>query len=284
VLKTETVNMTHAELAAWLDDPRHLLASTATGLESLRRLADGEHRHDDAFAAKVDGFNLRHALQMHAFGAEVGGSGYSKRHIALKNWGHDPAKRSSTLYGADRRWLELHPGAAARRRGRVPNPPLIVAVEGPTERREMLGDFAAMLAGRQVRPVHHGSRVRFQMVAEAELLPPYSAEAPLGDCMLTMGTLRQAEVVGEPSARFAAELERDLVAQAPGCACAGSALRHSIARAHHRDRRPVDGREPNPSLWVWLLPAAQLIVGLGNIVLSYAKLREVLDEREGSGT
>jgi hypothetical protein len=46
----------------------------------------------------------------------------------------------------------------------------------------------------------------------------------------------------------------------------------------------VDGREPNPSLWVWLLPAAQLIVGLGNIVLSYAKLREVLDEREGSGT
>ena len=148
----------------------------------------------------------------------------------------------------------------------------------------MLEGFARMLAGGEVRPVHHGSRVRFQMVAEAELLPPYSAEVPLGDCMLTMGTLRQAEVVGEPSARFAAELERDLVAQAPGCACAGSALRHSIARAHHRDRRPVHGREPNPALWVWLLPAAQLIVGLGNLVLSYAKLRELYGNPESSGT
>ena len=284
MLKTETVNMSLTELCRWLDDPRHLLASTETGLESLRRLADAEHHRDAAFAATVDNFNTRHALSTHAFGREVGASGYSKRHIALKNWGHDPVKRSSVLYGADRRWLELHPGAEARRRGRVPNPPLIVAVAGPTERRAELGGFAAMLAGRQVRPEHSGASVRFALLPEAELLPPYEATALLGDCVMTLGTLREPEVIGDRSGKFADELERDLVAQAPGCACMGSALRHSIARAHHRDRQLVAGREPNPGLWVWLLPLSQLIVGLGNIVLSYAKLREVLDEREGSGT
>lgn len=279
--KTETVNLSLPELSRWLDDPRHLLASTSTGLESLRRLASGDHYHDPAFAAKVDAFNTRHALQTHAFGREVGGSGYSKRHIALKNWGHDPGKRSSVLYGADRRWLALHPGAEARRRGRAPNPPLIVAVSGPTERRAELGGFAAMLAGRQVRPEHRAAEVRFTLFPEAELLPLYSAEAPLGDAVLTMGTLREPEVIGERSARFAEELERDLVAAAPGCACTGSALRHSIARAHQRDRLPVYGREPNPDLWVWLLPVAQMIVGVGNLVLSYAKLREVLGDRKG---
>lgn len=115
-------NMTPRELRAWAKNPRHRLASTATGHASLRRLPrllETPRREwttaDHAFARKVDAFIARHSTQAAVFGHEVARSGYSRRHIALMNWGHNPSKPSSPLRSADRHWLNDHPGAAQRR-------------------------------------------------------------------------------------------------------------------------------------------------------------------------
>lgn len=132
------VNMSVAQLEAWIDNPNHRLASTATGLNSLSRLPDFVQKPesrwtpaDYAFAKKVLNFNRRHAQQVinafredrtGGFGREVGKSGWSKRHIALRNWGHDPSDPDSPLYAADQEWLDEHPGAAERRNGRRENP------------------------------------------------------------------------------------------------------------------------------------------------------------------
>lgn len=132
------VNMSVAQLEAWIDNPNHRLASTATGLNSLSRLPDFVQkpesrwtRADYAFAKKVLNFNRRHAQQVinafredrtGGFGREVGKSGWSKRHIALRNWGHDPSDPDSPLYAADQEWLDEHPGAESRRNPRMTNP------------------------------------------------------------------------------------------------------------------------------------------------------------------
>jgi len=132
------VNMSVAQLESWIDNPNHRLASTATGLNSLSRLPDFVQKPesrwtpaDYAFAKKVLNFNRRHAQQVlnafredrtGGFGREVGKSGWSKRHIALRNWGHDPSDQNSPLYAADQAWLDEHPGAEHRRTGRLDNP------------------------------------------------------------------------------------------------------------------------------------------------------------------
>ena len=132
------VNMSVAQLEAWIDNPNHRLASTATGLNSLSRLPDFVQkpesrwtRADYAFAKKVLNFNRRHAQQVinafredrtGGFGREVGKSGWSKRHIALRNWGHDPSDPDSPLYAADQEWLDEHLGAESRRNPRASNP------------------------------------------------------------------------------------------------------------------------------------------------------------------
>lgn len=133
------VNMEPVELRLWAKDSRHKLASTPTGWASLRRLpgfiekpAALWNADDRAFAKKVLGFNRRHAKQvleafredrLGGFGAEVGQSGWSKRHIALRNWGHDPSREDSPLYAADRQWLDENPGAQRRRQSaRKANP------------------------------------------------------------------------------------------------------------------------------------------------------------------
>ena len=113
-----TVNMSQPELRAWKANWRRYAASTATGQTSLDRLADGDHFFDEAFAAKVDNFNARHLTQQQLFGAEVQRTGWSKRAIALRNWGHDPSKVSSPAYDADLAWLDDHPGAGQRRTSR----------------------------------------------------------------------------------------------------------------------------------------------------------------------
>lgn len=117
------LNMDADELRAWAKDPRSALASTATGQASLRKLPRILERYlagsrmskeDASWMKKTRDFNWRH-LRQGTFGREVGQSGYSARHIALKNWGHDPTKTDSPAYRADLAWLKKHPGAAKRR-------------------------------------------------------------------------------------------------------------------------------------------------------------------------
>jgi hypothetical protein len=119
------VNMTLTEVSAWRANPRHKLASNTAGWSSLARIEQmlgtdpaSWTDKDWAHAAKVVNFNARHLASTHLFGAEVGRSGWSKRAIALRNWGHDPAKVTSSAKQADAAWLAAHPGAQGRRQGR----------------------------------------------------------------------------------------------------------------------------------------------------------------------
>ena len=119
------INMDAAALRAWAKDPRSALASTSTGQESLRKLPGILTRYlsgrtteaDKQWMKKTKDFNWRHLRQK--FGAEVGKSGYSARHIALMNWGHDPTLQNSPAYRIDRQWLREPPGAADRRRAKT---------------------------------------------------------------------------------------------------------------------------------------------------------------------
>jgi hypothetical protein len=144
----DTVNMTPGELRAWAKDPRHRLAGNVgnrTGWKSLTRIPDLLEKprskwtdqdpknlkthevlrmSDWTFARKVGNFNWRHIKsdKDKLFGREVGRSGYSKRHIGLLNWGHDPGKPDSPIYEDDLAWLDENPGAYQRRKGREDNP------------------------------------------------------------------------------------------------------------------------------------------------------------------
>jgi len=118
------LNMTADALRAWAKDPRSALASTATGQQSLRMLPKILERYqkgakltqdERAWMKKTKDFNWRH-LRQNTFGAEVKQSGYSARHIALRNWGHDPTRTDSPAYLTDQKWLRKHPGAASRRK------------------------------------------------------------------------------------------------------------------------------------------------------------------------
>jgi len=117
------VNMTAKELRRWQADPRCKLASTRTGHEMLVkniRLASTPFQkwtpQDWAAARKTINFIERHLAATALFGDEVRQSGWSKRAIALRNWGHDPSKRNSPAYLADSRWLRDH-DASKRRHG-----------------------------------------------------------------------------------------------------------------------------------------------------------------------
>ncbi len=105
-----SVNMTHAELTAWLANPEHKLASGTVGWQSLRRIvamldparARPWTRDEEHHAKVVEAFNARHLAQA-TFGRPVA-PGLSRRHVALMNWGHDPRKRSSPAYAAHVEW------------------------------------------------------------------------------------------------------------------------------------------------------------------------------------
>lgn len=105
------LNMTRRELASWLRDPRNELTGErgAVGRLSLARLVRGDHLHDPAFARKVENFIRRHSRSSHLFGRPLQNSGFSARHIALLNWGHNPTAKDSPLADADAEWLDLHP-------------------------------------------------------------------------------------------------------------------------------------------------------------------------------
>jgi len=111
--------MNLSELQAWQDDPRNRATGPngAEGRLSLHRLARGDYQTSPHFARKVDAFYARHAASTHLFGEPLRASGYSARHIALLNWGHDFRKPSSPLHDADLDWLALHPEQRRLRRG-----------------------------------------------------------------------------------------------------------------------------------------------------------------------
>lgn len=114
----ESVNMSPGELRAWAKNPWHKLASTSTGLASLRRIPGLLEKRisdwtseDYKFARKVLGFNKRHLTGKthNLFGKPArAGVPWSKRAIALKNWGHDPSKSSSPAFEEHREWLKEH--------------------------------------------------------------------------------------------------------------------------------------------------------------------------------
>lgn len=273
---TSTVNMNHAALSAWINDPRHLLASTDTGQESLARLVAGDHFHDEKFAHKVDNFNTRHGLQRATFGQEVMQSGYSKRHIALKNWGHDPSHPDSPLYSADQTWLRLHQGAAKRRNTRVRNPLVVSELRGPHHKRNEMTQFASFL-GSQAPARMVGSGLVLTLVPEGQRVAGMETEVPFGECMVKVGVLRDYTEPSARAQRFASNTLAELNAlpsndETEAHRELAPALQYGLATAFDRDRTPIDGREPNPPLLTWLMPVAQFVVSTGYFVVSSLNL------------
>lgn len=287
---TKTVNMGGAELSAWLANPRNLLASTATGHESLRRLVAGDHFRDPAFGQKADNFNTRHMRSGHLFGVEVAGSGWSKRHIALRNWGHDPSKPDSPLYDADQVWLAEHEGAEARRSGRLRNPPVIAAITSSEKDVKLLADLAPFLAfdGARARS-GRGGRITAEYVP-AELLyaeGSASAQVPFGPHSVSIGLLKDPrhEAPSRAASKVASQALSLVKAKAPrdphAQACLlqmQPALEHGIA-----DRYDAFERVPNPTIGSWIVPIAQLIVSASGLIYSSMNLANLVRaSREGT--
>lgn len=275
---TKTVNMNHAELKAWAANPRHLLASTATGHESLRRLVENDHYRDPDFAQKADNFNTRHALSGRLFGTEVGKSGWSKRHIALRNWGHDPSKPDSPLYDADQVWLEDHAGAEARRKGRAPNPAVISSVVLPERDLPVaaaLAPFLALDGEGDARLVGRGL-AQVTYVPTDYLYGPkeHGAEVAVDGALYRLGLLNgdfdvshslgARRTSGEVLARF------DQINDDPssGCLCQMRApLQQALASRYDKF-----DRAPNPAIGAWILPIAQLLVSASGLYYSVTNL------------
>jgi len=131
----ESINMTPEELRSWAAGDKRHFASTATGQNSLDRIVQLVRKprskwtdRDLKFARKAINFNNRHLEQVvrahherggsGGFGREVNRSGWSKRHIALRNWGHTPDKPDSPAYEADLEWTDDCGGDVDARRER----------------------------------------------------------------------------------------------------------------------------------------------------------------------
>jgi hypothetical protein len=286
---TRTVNMSQSELAAWLANPRNLLASTATGHESLRRLAAGDHFRDPSFGQKADNFNTRHMLSGHLFGTEVGKSGWSKRHIALKNWGHDPSKPESPLHDADQVWLDEHAGAEARRSQRLPNPSVITSITSHERDAKLLADLAPFLAYEGAR-AHSGKGGRLT----AEYVPTEllyadgraSTQVPFGPHSVSIGLLKD-ERHDLPSmgawrtAREAVDLVKAEAPQDRGTQACLCQMRGPLERGI-ADRYDAFDRAPNPALGAWIVPIAQLIVSGSGLLYSSMNLARLISESRAS--
>ena len=283
---TTTVNMNHRELTAWLNDSRHLLASTNTGLESLRRLVAGDHYHDDAFARKVDNFNERHGTQSRLFGKEVMKSGWSKRHIALKNWGHDPSKNDSPLYDSDQVWLSSNPNAKSHRRGRVPNPMVITEIQAPDNRVSELRELGKMLGGPMQSKVArnasnmmtHPTGCTLVLVPESDRVEGAETEVPFGSCVVKIGLLQDYVKPSTAAHQYAQNTLTQSLYAAPydddteAFRQVLPAMQYNLACAYMRDRVRTDGREPNPPISAWIMPLAQFLVSVSGLVYSITDL------------
>jgi hypothetical protein len=278
---TSTVNMNRLELKAWLHDPRHLYASTDTGHTSLRRLASGDHYRDPAFANKVDNFNTRHGLQKLLFGGEVGGSGWSKRAIALRNWGHDPSKPNSPLHDADQAWLEQHEGAAHRRSGRVKNPIVIQSIHAPVALNREINPatpfFAPRAANGTIAPTREGQQASWEYYPQSDIIPNTQSIVPFGDCEITIAILKtydpvsksSLEIGNEATKRIANSSKFDL-ASYQSYNHISPALSYGVARRYH-----TMPRKPNPPISAWLLPVAQFVMSAAGLMYSSMDLYRV---------
>lgn len=126
--------MSPDRLRTWARDARSGVGHEANsaGLETLSGLPALLEKptrdwtpQDRSFAARVIAFVKRHTSQQRLYGDEASGTGWSPRHIALRNWGFDPSQpprpgASPQLWRAyrmDKAWLRHHSGAFARRKG-----------------------------------------------------------------------------------------------------------------------------------------------------------------------
>jgi len=277
---TTTVNMNQAELKAWVANPRNLLASTATGHESLRRLAEGDHFQDPTFARKADNFNTRHMLSGYLFGQEVGKSGWSKRHIALKNWGHDPSKQGSPLHDVDQMWLQAHSGAETRRKGRTPNPVVITTIECPSADIGVLMELAPFLAFEERPAVRSSGRgyKQIEYVPEDCLLGEgevYS-DVPFGDYHMRLGLLKDgySPSISRSGSKVGKDAFHKIASSVPESACLWQiepALTHSLGSRYDRFIRV-----PNPTFGAWILPIAQLLVSGSGLFYSVSNLASLV--------
>ena len=288
---TSTVNMTPTELKAWVKNPRNLLASIETGHNSLRRLAKGDHAHDTEFARKVDNFNTRHGLSTNLFGKEIGKSGWSKRAIALKNWGHDPSKSDSPLHKADKRWLAEHPGALERRMGRVKNPVVITEVETPSDQVELIEEFLpfmqASLEDAEL-DIYSKERGKYTLGCMDDGITYSDSRAiiPVGEALFTIGILKNYTDYSAPARDYAAKITDifvdDITNNVPRfkhhepCLCQLSpALASGI-----QSKYPIVGRTPNPPLSQWILPVAQLLLSASGFAVSSIEILELFGKHQ----
>ena len=276
---TDTVNMNHKELADWLENPRNLLASLETGHISLRRLVQGDHHTDPAFARKVDNFNNRHAAQGRLFGQEVGHSGWSKRAIALRNWGHDPSKPSSPLYSADQDWLADHAGTAQRRKGRIANPAVIASVQAPTEAVSDAMSFSDLVHPHESADFkRHRRSNTCRIDFPVDHYSDYSTWIPLGRIEILVAlSPSHGHSVGPSAMRFGQEaahnfcnnigLDLPYEEDAVALRQLRPAIEHSVATGY--SNLP---RTPNPPFSKWILPLAQFLVSGSGLIYSVTEL------------
>lgn len=113
----DLINMSEKELKSWAEDKDRLKASLSrdeagdiqSGYDSLHRIkrrVDEPQKEwsDEDYdnAAQEIGFNSR--MLGNEPGDVVSGTGMSKWEISLRNWGHDPSKKSSPAYSKWKSW------------------------------------------------------------------------------------------------------------------------------------------------------------------------------------
>lgn len=121
------INMSASELKSWAKNPDRLKASLnreeaddqgdiQSGYDSLHRIKRrvsepvSEWSDQDFKNAKQEiGFNSR--MLGNKPGKPVGDTGRSKWEISLRNWGHDPGKKSSPAYSKYQTWKKKHKGS-----------------------------------------------------------------------------------------------------------------------------------------------------------------------------
>lgn len=118
------INMTEKELLAWAKNEDRFLASLnrerakqegdiQSGYDSFHRIKRRKIKprkdwsaQDYDNASQENGFNSR--MLGGKPGQPVGDTGMSKWEISLRNWGHDPSKKSSPSYDKWKAWDNKH--------------------------------------------------------------------------------------------------------------------------------------------------------------------------------
>jgi len=103
----ELINMTPDEVLEWSLNPLSAAASTDTGRRWQRQLAYCEPIDDPKALARTIWRHIR-CVEVNGFGKEFELTGYTRRHICLKNLGHDPSRPSiaADLSAIDSEWVD----------------------------------------------------------------------------------------------------------------------------------------------------------------------------------